>query len=747
MHHHNRRIVLKYRCGLTQAKVANGLAGDIASGKRIPNTLKYRGDGQLIIDTLLLQDNPEVQLDVLALKINSLGGKAWISPTLNGYYKKAIKKHEIANTTMYRVVTRREAEYVTITAKKRTLLNPEDFNSPSIAIGTTLKAIPNGGEYTISYQGEEVTLRRDELLKRFLITSENTSDSNKWFVLHKGLNHHFPALSHQHKQRVKNKGITWLADFQEFSLVEGLINPYGYIGGWQQGSGKARYSLALALMHDGRSMVVVESGLLPEMIREIKKIGLDDSLWQVAKSGDRLDKKVNITTYATLRAGTRISYEITKKVRGEEKTRTVKKIIRTNAQKWRRQINTLICDEGGLLANINTQQTQAIKRLAANKLIPLDGTPQRNYPRDLMPLSVMAAGNGMAHQPYGVKGKPYVSKNLITTASQSQRGEDAFFNNHVVVQWVTNEFRDDMTAGERGEVPKINNLNLFREWLSPNMQRRLREEPDLSAFNNCPKPIKEIHKIDWDEGHLSHYLKVATEFANWYKQGSTSKAKNLVTVLARIGAVQRAANSPHVLSKSAMALYSETTSKQRHSVERIKYWVKQGRKVILYANNPKVLERLHAMHSEINIDSVLFTGEQDIDSRAKALDDEFRFGDSPVLLSSWVGQRGLNLEQAGVVLYYERNFSATTEGQALYRTQRPDQTQQVVAEFMHLAGSIDEYCAQLVEWKDKAADAGLDWGDQCEEEEEFLHLDTILSRFCDDVLNMSIHDAKEKMHA
>lgn len=125
---------------------------------------------------------------------------------------------------------------------------------------------------------------------------------------------------------------------------------------------------------------------------------------------------------------------------------------------------------------------------------------------------------------------------------------------------------------------------------------------------------------------------------------------------------------------------------------------------------------------------------------------EFRGGQAPVLLSSWVGQRGINIPQAGVVIFYEREWS-TAEEQGIARTQRPDQLQTVAVEYLHLAGSIDEYMAQIVEWKCRSADAGLDYGDQVGEDEEFLHLDTVLHRFCEETLSMSVHEAKELLAA
>tara|TARA_B100000446_G_scaffold184352_1_gene206245 strand:- start:101289 stop:103280 length:1992 start_codon:yes stop_codon:yes gene_type:complete len=380
MHHHNRRIVLKYHCGLIQAKVANGLLCDIAVGSRLPKSIEYQGDGQFLLDVLLLQDNPEQQLEALADRINGFGGDAWISPTLSGYYNKLIKRHQRAITPMYRMVKTKGPGQVQIKAKQRTLLEPGNFNSPSIGKGQIINATPAGGEYTIEHNGHMVTLRRDEVLVRFelIVGGDIAANDGQWEQKYPGLNHHFPEIAHQHRQRICKAGIDWLAPFQADSLTEGLVAPYGFIGAWEQGSGKARYALALAMMHEGRNMIAVESGLMPEMLLEIQKLGLPPSLWKVLGNGDTPTAKINLVSYATLRQGTRIVFKKTVKRGTEEREETKIKIVRTNAQSWRRQISTLICDEGGLLANLNTQQTQAVKTLSARKLIVLDGTPQRN---------------------------------------------------------------------------------------------------------------------------------------------------------------------------------------------------------------------------------------------------------------------------------------------------------------------------------------------------------------------------------
>lgn len=745
LHHHNRKIVIKYHCGLTQAKVANGLMGSKSEYKGKPRELRYSGEGCLLLDAMLLEPNNDTQLEMLAKRINSLGGECWISPTLTHYYKKLVKRHLRAITPMYRVIKGTATNEIKLIAKARTLLDPKNFKSPAIAKGEIINAQLVEGDYLLKKGEHTAVLRRDMVAKRFLHAAPEQQGGDEWVTKHEGLNHHFPALASMHDKRITNAGIEWLAPFQRSSLIEGLVSPYGYLAAWEQGSGKARLAIALAKLHDGKSLIVVNSGLIPEFERELVKLNIPESDFQVLKRGDTPKAKINITAYNTLRAGYRAKTVKYTRSRGDIIETKVDKVFRSSASQWRRLFNTVICDEGGLLSNLSTQQTRAVKLLSANKLIILDGTPQSGYPRDLLPLSVISAGNGVAHQPYGTSGKGYIRQGMCLHSNKHQKGEDVFFENHVICQWVTNEFKTELQSGAKREVPKINNLPLFREWLAPNIQRRLRKEPDLAIFNNCPAPVYDVFNVKFDDEHFKHYLETALEFADWYKKSRGDKVCSLVTVLARIGAVQRAANSPHVESKSTHNLYMPLTSKQRKAIERIKFHIKTGKKTIFYAQSPDVLNRIHHELSKANIKSVLYTGQQDINKRAVELDNEFRFGDVDVLLSSWVGQRGLNLEQASVVIFYERNWSAAVEEQAVFRTQRPAQTEKVEVEYLMLKGGIDEYMAQLVDWKRRSADAGLDFGEQAGEDEEFLHLDTILSRFCSDIFDMSAHELRDSL--
>ncbi len=79
------------------------------------------------------------------------------------------------------------------------------------------------------------------------------------------------------------------------------------------------------------------------------------------------------------------------------------------------------------------------------------------------------------------------------------------------------------------------------------------------------------------------------------------------------------------------------------------------------------------------------------------------------------------------VIAYNREWSQRTEEQAIARTLRPQQRNEVEVHYLELKGSIDLYTRQLVEQKDSAA-AGIDYEDQLVEE-HVLHLGTIIGRF------------------
>ena len=244
--------------------------------------------------------------------------------------------------------------------------------------------------------------------------------------------------------------------------------------------------------------------------------------------------------------------------------------------------------------------------------------------------------------------------------------------------------------------------------------------------------------------HLLLYIKTVEEFARLYKtyvkeRGEEGKGLNLTMILARLEACFKATNVPSAVSGYGAAFRGLTT-KEIVCLDLIESQVKQGLRPIVFARNPVVLHRLSLELNKRNITNLVFTGEETIDKRIVKLNARIREGNDQVMLASLgVTQDGLNLPQLNSFIFYNRSYKFREEFQAIYRLIRPQQTSQVSGDFLHLKGSIDEYMGQLIKWKALASEAGLDYGEQ-NNEEVFTHFDAFIYRFIN-----SLPDLKEKL--
>jgi predicted RNA methylase len=738
--HKGRRLVLGFACGFTEARVLNGLfRRRVSKGTphRYPDDIQYVGQGRLYLDAFLCAEDPDKAFHEFLSEIADLGGTPRVSATLAGYWRRLKRKHRRAMVPFRHVVKCGTATTLTVTAKRSSMLEPGNLSSPAIRKGTVLEVTPLGGEYQITHQGVSVTINRDELQRRFELSGDPMQEhaNAQWVVAHEGLLHAFPDLAHEVFKRIDAAGITWLWPYQRNLVAEALVRGNGAVIAAEQGTGKARMAIALALL-SGKGLICVESGLIPEMVRELKALNLPRRLWQVIEtvSDTQQLRAVNVISYNRLRSDTAPGV--------------------TLAHYLRRRVHTLLADEGSLLRNRETLQSRAVAQVSARRVYVLDGTPMANYPRDLLPLAAATVGDGVAHQPYATRHRPLMSATLLNSAEFCPRGVDAFRDAHVVLDWATHEFKEDMNSGSgaKREIPRINNVVAFRDWTSRFVMRILRDQPDVARYAGCPKPTYNDHVVKWDKRHLALYLETAVDFAQWYladkdARATEGKGANLTKVLARIQAVMAVANNPHVEMKNTPRSYHPITSKQRAVLARIHEHVEAGRKTIVYCSSPATVERFATELAAAGIQSVVFHGKRDIAKRTAELDAEFRLGPCQVLLSTWVGQRGLNLGMATAEIFYQREWSGSIESQAIARTQRPDQTESVIVDRFHLEGSLDEYMAQVVEWKMAAADAGLDWGDGATEDDVYYHIDHILEQFCHDTLEMSASQAKEALIA
>lgn len=718
-----RHVAMLFRDGATEAKVKNALFEKRLVSThlhRYPSKTKYAGQLRLSLDVLALQDDPHAALGSLVDMIQNAGGEPVVTDQLRGGLDAVVREHRKMTIPYGRVVYRKGSPSFQATARRMAIINRHQRGAV-VALGQTVQALRTNTGFDVTTERGTFQCEHDTFLSLFAI-DEDAAGESYWEEVHPPIRQSFPQEIGQLEQRAHRLGLDkWLTwDFQLEDLYELAFRPRGGVCGWQMALGKTRLALSLSLLLEGTSLIVVKSRLVDEMSRELEALGLDSSDFQMIEGLEDISslRKINIISYDRLKRPLDARYP---------------KL--TIAKQLKGRIANVICDEGGVLSNLDSQQTRALWLLGGRRRYAFDGTPMANYPREMLPLASWAIGEERSYQPYSVTGGHLEPRHFISAEFQ-KTGRQAFLDDFVCFEWATNEFLDSGKGAKR-EIPKIRsaNLNRFRAWIGPLIKRRVQQEPAVRKHVAFPVPtLHEPINVEWDINHLCLYVQTVEEFAEWYRRyaescGEEGKSLNLTVILARLEACFKAANAPHTVSGFASP-YHSLTSKQQMCLSKIEDEIAKGRRPIVFARSPSVLKRLSAELDRRGISNLVFTGQETIKKRLKRLNDDIRDGDTQVMLASLgVTQDGLNLPELNTFIFYNRSYKAREEFQAIYRLIRPTQSRDVYGHFLHLAGSIDEYMGQLIEWKALASEAGLDYGEAVNDESEFVHFDAFLRSF------------------
>lgn len=737
-----RKVRLRYFCGLTQAIVANTVLDKrifSTEHHRLPKGVQFNGQGKLDVEAYLLQDDPVAAFEGFVEAIRVAGGEPFVQPGVFETLERKVRRHKRAAMALKHTIYTKGASSMAsiIGVSKRTHnVNPTKWLSPVIQKGEEVEFTrAEQGGYHYQKNGKSFLINTDELEASY----ELPGASEGWQIAHEGLLKAYPAEAARLRKRAIDLGIHhWLSwDFQMDDLIELTMKPHGSVAAWKQACGKSRLNAALILLSGVKhGLIVVESRLIDEMLVQLERIGIAGDKVCVIDAPAKLTqlKQINLIAYERLRM--LVNDTVSQRV--------------TYAHKLRRRIGLVCADEGERLANFDSDQSRALFQLAARKKYISTGTPIANYPRDIHGLLLFTVGDGTAAQPYGYR-HGFAEKWWVTSMQQASRGIDKIRDDYLVVEWVTHAFSETLREGAKREIPKIANVEKFRNWLAPHVKRRLTEEPEVAKHIQLPPAIFETVNVEWDSKHLAYYLRAADDFSQWYRDRNDSeKRNNLAVLLAKLQAVQIALNIPQK-GVEGLGAYTGLTSKQRAVIDYLVELSAQGKKGLLYCENPQTVQLLHRELAARGIKSVQFHGGISIKKRVQAKDEQFIAGDADHLLATKASAKaGYNVPQADVVVFYDRSWSAKTEGQAMARPMRVERKEAVKVVYFHLAGSLDIYQDQMVAFKQDSANAGLDWATPVKDDEEFLHLSTVLANFVDDLAklnNISAHDMRKILKA
>ncbi len=753
--HSGRKIGLLFKCGGTQARVLNAVYRErIFSSEvhRLPAGIKYAGQGLLDVQVMLVTDNPMEQFERLIATIREAGGNPVVDIGLMNYFKKLVRaKPRLVAPFGHWVYRPDHADSVLATARCRVPCDPKSLMAPAARTGqqVQLTRCDEGWEFTMKSWTR--TLCDEEARKLFFMPEISAG----WVQVHKPLQEQFPVMARQlelEAWRLNLQSVlSW--EFQLNDLIEACIKPCGSVQAWKQGLGKSRLAIGLILLKRAKhGLVSMPACLLDEFGGRLKSAGLPESMWQTIECAEDLVnlRQINVISNERLRMPVASGKVALVDDHEHEISIKGKRSRNTYAKKLRGRIGVMVCDEGEFLANPESDQSRAVAQVSAKTVFPLSGTPQANYSRNLINLAAQSVGDGVVGQPYGTR-HPMLEPLSAKTMSQSSRGLQVFADTFVSFEWTTNEFAETLTKGAKREVPKLRNLPVFRTWLAPFIKRRLQIEPEVQQCVQIPVPTDSITTLNWDDKHLAYYLRTADEFKQWYEERrGTSRASNFITLLARIGAVEQAAAFPQ-RPRSGVIWKGGLTAHQQYVVDRAVDLVLEGRKVVLFALWPELLELYRReINKAVGVEAVCYHGANSKRERRENIA-QFRQGKADILLASFgITEAGLDLYEGNYVLLPHRLWNAKGEDQCIYRLLRPQQLHDVHVERVHIEGSIHEYQAQMCEWKQASADAGLDWGTPTNEGESFIHLETIIERFIHGLAErrgLKVHELRESIKA
>ncbi|MFH0874754.1 MAG: SNF2-related protein [archaeon] len=515
---------------------------------------------------------------------------------------------------------------------------------------------------------------------------------------------------YNHRQRIFRRcckefpHLNVLYDFQKDDLIRLSLKKSAIIA-WQQGLGKTKLGIALAILKDcKKNLFIVPSHLKATWVKEFKNFGINAHIIEEKADISQLSM-FNLITFNALKK--KVDSRKTKFRTDKRSGKAVDK-AKTFADILRKKFKFVIVDEAHYLSNKSTSQTKAVSKMKPRYWYLMTGTPIGNTVKNIYSLLDIGWKAGSPFFPYNTK---------------------QFREEFVTVEWVTPEFDDTLSKGRTAQqMADVKNVEVFVDLMKAKWLRRVKAEPEVQRCIAIPKPHIVDVQCKPEQEQLIHYKKHLEEFAVIFKrymhpeEDKEHKVDQSI-VLAMIQNLQFCSiipQHPKVNPDEDFTYKGDKTTTQKKILELIKAHYAEGRKIILFTQRPDFCDLLGDWLKKENIESVVFTGKINIDKRNKRLDD-FKYNGINVMLASInVTDTGLNIPQANIAIIAEADWKWSKIDQAYSRILRPQTKESPTVYCIHTNGTIDNYLWQHAYRKKDAIDEALE-GREDIKKEKWVH--------------------------
>lgn len=416
--------------------------------------------------------------------------------------------------------------------------------------------------------------------------------------------------------------------------------------------------------------------------------------------------------------------------------------VRTTKYKWvdrdyhvawtfadilRNRFNYIIVDEAQYLLNAESAQTQAVTHLCGRVRVACSGTPTSGFPQSVLPLfnwlfARETYPNYRLYNPTGVKNFIDKFKTEVTIVREG---------NGIVTE------DGEVIGGQKKQIPKIGNPELFQAEIAPFMIRRVRTEPDVVKYIPRKVIVPSDIRVEMDPVHRQYYEQWIAFFAEWWQEmkeaveGKKVPAGQLITKLTYLSS---ASSAPHSIYKKILES-KKIDEKTAEFIRRIGPYngppvqkvikainlavtaAKAGDKAIIFSGRHATTDLLELWAKRTKVPYVKVDGRTPLTIKAgfsrserHEIVESFRNSTIPFMFAGVKAlAEGMNIPEANHGIVTDTDWDPKGTRQALGRMIRPAQSKTVYTYQLMHKGAIDEYQVAWCYLKGRSSDEGIDY--------------------------------------